>query len=109
MLEEKYEVLLQCLEGMIADGVVLVHGGQVFDWRNTKIPELLRSIREEKHHVGNLRLEPGDLLENVHSGQHAAVIDADHGIVKLAFLDSVLIFPKEKLWLIFKPVEVNQD
>lgn len=109
MLEEKYDLLIHHLEGMIADGVALVHGGRLFAWENTNIPGLLRAISEEKRQLENLPLEPGDLLENVHTGQRAAVINAGDGVVNLTALDSVLTFPKEKLWLIYKPVAIDQD
>ncbi|MEW6360009.1 MAG: hypothetical protein AB1696_26970 [Planctomycetota bacterium] len=45
MLQKEYEKLVRYLEGMIADGCRLVHGGNLIDWDDTKISKVLQKIR----------------------------------------------------------------
>jgi hypothetical protein len=105
MVEQEYEKLVHYLEGMIADGVALVHGGQLFDWEDTMIPDLLREIKEKREHLTNKQLEAGDLLKNIYSGQKAAVINDDGETVKMAMLDTILTYPKQALWAHFEKSE----
>jgi hypothetical protein len=44
MLKE-YEKLVEYLEEMISDGCQLIHGGHLIDWRDTKIPKVLKKIK----------------------------------------------------------------
>ncbi|MBS3918779.1 MAG: hypothetical protein KG012_07830 [Deltaproteobacteria bacterium] len=45
MLQKEYEKLVEYLEEMIADGCQLVHGGNLIDWHDTKIPKILQKIK----------------------------------------------------------------
>jgi hypothetical protein len=98
MPEQHYEQLVHFLEGMIADGVKLIHGGQVFDWEDTQIPDLLKEIKAKREVNGNEPLPPGTLLKNIHSGQKAGVINEAKGVVTMAMLDEIITFPKNSLW-----------
>lgn len=94
--------MVHYIEGMIADGVGLVHGGHLFDWDETNIPGLLREIRQKQATLITEPLETGDLLKNVYSGQKAAVINDDGETVKMAMLENVLTYPKKVLWAHFE-------
>lgn len=45
MLQDEYDELVEHLEGMIDDGCQLLHGGNLIDWSDTKIPETIRKIK----------------------------------------------------------------
>ena len=45
MLQKEDEKLVEYLEEMIADGCQLVHGGNLIDWHDTKIPRILQKIK----------------------------------------------------------------
>lgn len=105
MLEQEYEKLIHYLEGMISDGVALIHGGQLFDWDDTMIPDLLREIKDKREGLTKEPLETGDLLKNIYSGQKAAVINDDGQTVKMAMLDNILTYPKQILWAHFEKSE----
>ena len=90
MVEQDYEKLVHYLEGMIADGVALIHGGQLFDWDDTIIPDLLRKIKEKREGLNSEPLETGDLLKNIYSGQKAAVINDDGQTVGMVIQHNVL-------------------
>ena len=44
-LIQDYELLVRYLEEMIDDGCQLVHGGNLFDWSDTKITNILVNDR----------------------------------------------------------------
>ncbi len=46
MNEIFYKELIILLEQMIQDKVQLMHGGQIINWNETKIPELLQKIKD---------------------------------------------------------------
>jgi len=48
MLYDKLIELAEQIESMIADGVRLIHAGQIFDWKDTVILELLEEIKKER-------------------------------------------------------------
>ncbi len=102
MLDQEYQKLVHYIEGMIADGVALVHGGQLFDWDSTNIPELLQSIKEKQELANSELLETGDLLKNVYSNQKAVVINTNDETVNMALIGNVMVYPKEALWLHFE-------
>lgn len=108
MLEQEYEKLVHYLEGMMADGVALVHGGQLIAWENTEIPDLLRAIKTQKEHFSSEPLQPGTLLKNIYSGQKAGVINEEKGVVKMAMLDNVVTFPKKWLWSHYEKSQVGE-
>ncbi|MFC1976096.1 hypothetical protein ACFLXQ_06840 [Chloroflexota bacterium] len=98
MLDKKYEELVRYLEGMITDGVQLVHGGHLMSWEDTNILDLLREISRKKEEIKDLTCKSGDLLKNVYSGQKVAVIRDDGKIVYLNSIENVINYPKDKLW-----------
>lgn len=48
MLYDKLMELAEQIESMIADGVQLIHAGQIFDWKETVVLELLEEIKKER-------------------------------------------------------------
>ncbi len=108
MLEQDYEKLIHYLEGMMDDGVALIHGGQAFGWEDTKIPDLLREIKAKRESFVNEPLPPGTLLKNIYSGQKAGVINEEKGVVKMAMLDDVIRFPKKWLWNNYEKSQVGE-
>lgn len=46
MLDDEYDSLIHYIEGMISDGVKLVHGGRVYEWVDTKILDQIAKIKE---------------------------------------------------------------
>lgn len=59
MIQKEYEKLVHYLEEMISDGCQLVHGGNLIDWKDTKIPKTLDKIRklQEKDSLKARKLE----------------------------------------------------
>jgi hypothetical protein len=47
MNEFLYKELITILEQMMNDKVQLIHGGQIIQWDETKIPEILQQIKEK--------------------------------------------------------------
>ncbi len=87
MLEKEYEKLVHYIEGMIEDGCQIVIGGNLIDWDDTNIPELLQMIKDKarnKHLRSDPKLNPGDHLRHRISGQDMWVINDDG---KIAFLN----------------------
>ena len=48
---------------MIEDKVQLIHGGQIIDWNDTKIPEILEKIKQVPESNQTI-IESGTLLVN---------------------------------------------
>lgn len=97
MLDQDYERLVVLLRGMISDGVLLVHGGQVLDWGDTTIPDLLEKIEKEEDKARSLTCDVGDLLLNVLTGQKSSVMFIDEKNIQLLPSEKVVIFPKDKI------------
>jgi hypothetical protein len=51
LLMEEYELLVNYLKGMIKDGCQIVHGGNLIDWSDTAIPEVLNRIDKHKKDI----------------------------------------------------------
>lgn len=98
MINQQFEQLVVYLQNLIADGVQLVHGGNLLDWSDTKILDLLDDIKKKKEDVENLTFEVGDLLENRLTGQKSAIISIDKDNIHLLPVDNVVIFPKDNIW-----------
>ena len=71
------EQLVDYLEKMITDGVQLVQAGNLLDWNDTKIPELLLKIKANRAENKLPELNPGDQLQNKISKQDMWVINND--------------------------------
>jgi len=108
MLDKSYEELVHYLEGMISDGVQLVHGGNLIDWRDTNISDVLNEIRRKKDEIKKLPLKSGDLLQNIYSGQKFAVINDDGKDVFLIPSESTIKYPLDKLWYHFKKSKAGE-
>lgn len=46
MNEFLYKELIRIIEGMISDNVLLIHGGQIIHWEDTKVIEILKEIKK---------------------------------------------------------------
>ncbi len=105
MLTKEYEKLVHYIEGMISDGCQIVIGGNLMDWDDTNIPDLLRDIKEKQREIeelGKQRLGSGESLENRVSGQRVAVINDDGKTVNLLPVEKVLKYPASRVWEHFK-------
>lgn len=103
LLEEEYEQLARYIEGMISEGVLLIVGNtQLFEWSDTKIPDLLAEIREKKDAIKVLSFEVGDVLVNRCTGQEVVVIASDEDTVGLRQKESTFELPAGKLWYYYK-------
>lgn len=97
MFEKEYEKLINYIEEMISDGVQLIHGGQLFDWSDTKIVDQIAKIKELKGGVEMPKLQPGDLLKHKVSGQEMWVINDDGKTVFLNPDSPTIKFPLDKI------------
>jgi hypothetical protein len=43
----KYKELAKLIEQMINDKVQLIHGGQIFNWNDTKTPHIIQEIKKD--------------------------------------------------------------
>ncbi len=75
MLESEYEQLVKYIEKMLSDGCQVVIGGNLLDWSDTNIPEILDKIKNKSALFS--KLNPGDKLRHKISGQKMYVINCD--------------------------------
>jgi hypothetical protein len=102
-LLEEYEQLTRYIEGMIAEGVLLIVGNtQLFEWSDTKIPDLLAEIEKKKTAAKSLRFEVGDVLVDRSTGQEVVVVASDGNTVELRQQEGTFGFSAEKLWHYYK-------
>lgn len=97
MLENEYERLVDYIEKAISDGVQLVHAGHSIDWNDTKIPEQISRIKEEKEGFSVPKLNPGDQLKNKVSEQDMWVISDDGKTVFLNPGTPTIKYPLDKI------------
>jgi len=83
MLESEYEQLVKYIEKMMSDGCQIVIGGNLLEWSDTNIPEILDKIKNENESAVVPELNPGDKLRHKISGQEMYVINCDRKIVYL--------------------------
>ena len=107
MLEKEYKELIQHLEGMIRDGVQLVHAG-LMDWDDTKIPDLLHEIKRKRKTTQNLPVEPGTRLTNRITGETAHIIYLNDDIIQLSPSKKVLTYPRNELWHHYEKTEQSE-
>lgn len=103
-MNNDYEKLIHYLEGMMNDGVQLVHGGQLFGWEDTNIPELLEAIKQQKEAAKSAQYEAGEILKDKISGQTFAVIWIDEKEAQVIPTKNVLVYPRESIGLQFEKV-----
>jgi hypothetical protein len=108
MLDKDYDQLIHYLEGMMKDGVQFVHGGHLFGWDDTNIPDLLQAIQEKKEEAKKANYEAGDILKDKYTGQTFAVVWCDNQKVHLTPNKNVLVYPKETVGLLFEKVVVEK-
>jgi hypothetical protein len=100
--------LIHYLEGMMKGGVQFVHGGQLFGWDDTNIPELINSIKQKKEAAKQAQYEAGDILRD-HTGQTFAVIWSDDKHVHLTPNKNVLVYPKDTVELQYEKMIVEKS
>jgi hypothetical protein len=106
-LNNDYEKLIHYLEGMMNDGVQLVHGGNLLDWDDTNIPELLETIKQQKEAAKSASYAAGDILKDKNTGQYFAVIWSDDKEVHVTPNKTVLVYPKDLVGVQFEKVTVK--
>ena len=104
---EKYQRLIHYLAGMMQDGVHLMHGGQLFDWEDTEIPDLIREIQTHQEQIEKQEIEAGTHLKNIHTGQGAFVINDRNGMVSLILQHNILEYPKAIIWEHFENADAK--
>jgi hypothetical protein len=97
MLDDEYDSLIHYIEGMISDGVKLVHGGRVYEWVDTKILDQIAKIKELKEGLASPVLNSGDLLKNRYSGQNMWVINCEEENVFLNPDSPTIKYPLDKI------------
>ena len=103
LLEDEYELLTRYVQDMISEGVLLIVGNsQLFEWSDTKIPDLLAEIVKKKADVKSLSLEVGDVLVDRCTGQEVVVVTSDGDMVELRQQEGTFDFPAERLWYYYK-------
>jgi hypothetical protein len=102
MLSNDYEKLIHHLEGMMNDGVQLVHRGHLLNWMDTQIPDLIQKIKKGQDMSVEQVFDTGDLLENKITGYKLAVLRDEGKFVHLIDKDGVPIYPKEELLVFYK-------
>ncbi len=99
------EILLGYLEGMINDGVQLVYGGQLVDWKDTKVPDLIRVMRNHQDKAKQQTYKPGAALINKLTGQRFSVTRDAGDIVHLISNENMTLVAKEELSSYFGKVQ----
>ena len=97
MLIKEYDRLIEYLEEMISDGVQLVQAGNLFDWSDTQIPEIIAKIKEEKEGLASPKLNSGDQLKHKVSEQDMWVINDDGKTVFLNPGTPTIKYPSDKI------------
>jgi len=91
---KNYHKIVDTLKGMIGDGVQLVHGGNIIDWEDTIIPELL----EGTTHQTDSEIPAGTQLKHKFTGQDYWVTFDDNKSIVLSTRHNVVEYPKEIIW-----------
>jgi len=107
MNEIENNELVEVIEQMIHDKVQLVHGGQIIEWDDTRIPEILDSIRKSLKYDETI-IESGTLLTNKYTGQKCNVINDKGGIVSMIIHGDILTYPKKWIWSHFEILESGE-
>lgn len=99
--------LIEVLEQMIQDKVQLLHGGQIFEWDDTKIPEIIEGLKQSMKYDETI-IESGTLLKNKFTDQECVVINDKRGIVSMIIPGDILTYPKKWLWSHFELSEPGE-
>ena len=60
MNDKDNKELIRVIEQMINDKVQLIYGGQIIDWEDTQIPEIIQKIKENNQIDQNIVFENSD-------------------------------------------------
>ena len=89
--------LAEQLESMISDGVQLIHGGNLFDWNDTVIPELIEKINDQKELSDCQALKSGDVLINTVTKEEATVTNTDDDNVYIEPINPLIKYGKKEI------------
>ncbi len=103
-LIQDYELLVQYLEQMIDDGCQLVHGGNLFDWSDTRITTILKKIKNGQPGLKVPILKPGFQLKHRISGQKMTVTDVNEQTVSFVPNESPITYPLVNLLEAFEVI-----
>jgi hypothetical protein len=102
MSSRSYEELVKYLEGMMIDGVGLVHGGHLISWEDTKIPDLVEAIRNDKKTANEYIFTPGESLVHTITGQQFSVVRDAGTVVHLISSENMTLLTKEEISTYFQ-------
>ena len=97
MEHDNYSKLVQVIEQMIEDKVQLIHGGHLMDWDDTKILDIIKTIKENEKSFINQEISAGTKLQNIVSKQEVNVINDVNGKISLIVQGDIITFPKDKI------------
>jgi hypothetical protein len=103
MLKNEYEQLVECLKGMIVDGVQLVHDDHIMDWHDTNILNILQEIDRKKIEAENSSVEIAEPLINRISGERVHVTYIYDKTIAMTGSGSIS-YPKDKNWEHYRKV-----
>ncbi|MCI5149824.1 MAG: hypothetical protein D3916_10645 [Candidatus Electrothrix sp. MAN1_4] len=102
MIYKKLLNLSDQLESMISDGVQLVHGGNIFDWNETVIIELLEDINKQREFIESQSINSGDILINSITQEEVTVIKTDKINVYIEPIRTPIKYSKNEIWKHYK-------
>lgn len=79
----------------------MVHGGQIIEWNDTKIPEIIENIKQSQKFDETI-LESGTLLKNKYTGQKCGVINDTGKKVSMILQGDFLTCHKKWIWTFFE-------
>ncbi len=102
---KSYHEIIDILKKIIQDDVKLVHGGNIINWEETKIPELLDGLPIST----NSEIAAGTQLKHKFTGQDYWVTFDDNKSITLSTMHNVVYYPKEIIWEHFERVEKGKN
>jgi len=103
MIYKKLIDLSEQIECMISDGVQLVHGGNLFDWSDTVIRELLDEINEQRQNIESQPIKSGDILVNLATKEEMTVIKTDKKNIYIEPVSTPIKYSKNEIWEHYEP------
>ncbi len=104
-----YELLVRYIEEMIDDGCQLLHGGNLFDWSDTKITTVLKKIRKRKTGLTMQAIKPGVQLRHRVSGQSMTVTEVNENTVYLATDNPPITYPLANISEAFEVIKKSKQ
>lgn len=102
MIYGKLMDLAEQLESMISDGVQLTQGGNLFNWSDTAIVEIIEEINKQKDFLSSQTVKTGDILTNIITKEQMTVIDTDEKNISIEPLKTPIKYAKKELWKHYK-------